>query len=113
MISPPLDEQFFTVMAVRVISLINRDIPGIYVPDSLPHGQFSESDQGRDGRGRQPVQLVLSEKSQEMEGMVRTKILEYPGAHFLYKIRIINISRHNQVCHFKMYSLFVQGSEGV
>ena len=61
-ISLPLDQQFFTVMAVGIVARVAGHIADIDVMQALLQGQFAIAGQGGYRGGGQAVQFVTRKK---------------------------------------------------
>ena len=62
-------------MAISLGSLIPGHIPQIDIPNTLLKGYLSQPFKCGDRRGRKPCQLVLWEKPQKVERIVRPQLL--------------------------------------
>ena len=74
-VSIPLNHNFLTVMAISLGSLMPWHIPQIDVPNTRLKGYLSQPFKCSDRRGRNPCQLVLWEKPQKVERIVRPQLL--------------------------------------
>ena len=108
-IAVAFDQHFLTVVAVRVIALVARNIPHIDIPDPLAHGRFSEFRQNGNRRGGETVELVFGKKPQEMKGMIRSEGMQNPVAHAFDHLLVVGVPGDHQVGHFKMDFFFMKG----
>jgi hypothetical protein len=111
-ISLPLHQQPLAVVAEGMVPRVARHVAQVDISNPFGHGPLPEADQGCHRRGGQAVQPVAGEKSQEMEGVIGTQVLQYPGAHTPDHLFAVPVPGDHQVGHFKMDALPVKGGEG-
>ena len=96
-ISPSSDQKIATVVTIGVITVMTGDIAGINIMDAGRESQFAKFLKRGYGCGWDAIQLVAWKKSDKMQWIIGTEIVQDPSAHLFYHLGIIHITRNTRL----------------